>query len=717
MSCALSYSLSVTGDCTNSNLGAYNIQIYGSAPDYSIQKVYPSTGSTIALGAGVTEYSLTGLSAGTYTINLIDSCTPINNIYPIDIYISSGTSVNITGIKNTTCDLPNGAVTAETTNYYGISTFKLYKQDTTYVTSGTLISDIYVFEDLEDGFYYVIGDDGGGCTGQTASFLIGTSPSLSYGFYVVNNAGCEVSNAGSIYITGLTGTPPYTFEWSNGETTQNITGITSGSYSVKVDDSAGCTKTLGVSVFDVDPVSFGSFNVIPPGCFSGNGEVTITIVGGTPPYSYLGSNGVNAISFAQTYTFTGLGSGNFSITVTDAGLCSFTETIPVLTPNSFSLVNFNTTNSFCNDSSGKVTISLIGGTSPFSFTITDSSGNTYNQVSTSPSSVFTGLKSGVYSIEIHDSGIGTCIFNDTFTIDNTSKFGLSATTIGSLCDSAEGEVTLTISTGGTQPYTYEIDDQSAVFSGLSYTFTGLTPGNYTAMVTDSTNCGQTLPFSVLSTNSVDFTLVMTPAELGNNGTITAFITDGTPPFTLDWSSNVNGQTGITVTNLTAGTYSLEVTDSSGCSKTRTIKVLGLNNVVDYQVFNICDSNFENNGFILTKGPKSLLIEGFNDLTSGDTDCIINEVVFVAQTSVNGNIKQKYIYTGTSITDYPSNNLWYDSITELLLSYDGIDTIVIDGENNTIEVKTNCTDINANLGGAQVLIDMIIKYDISCVSCT
>ena len=70
MSCLLNYNISITGDCTNSNLGAFTIDILGSAPDYSIQWVNPASGTT-ALGAGVTQYSISGLSADTYTINII----------------------------------------------------------------------------------------------------------------------------------------------------------------------------------------------------------------------------------------------------------------------------------------------------------------------------------------------------------------------------------------------------------------------------------------------------------------------------------------------------------------------------------------------------------------------------------------------------------------------------------------------------------------------
>jgi len=75
MSCILSYTISITGDCLNDLSGAFSLDILGSAPDYTIQWISPIT-TTIPLGSGVVTYSETGLSGGTYTFNIIDSCFP-----------------------------------------------------------------------------------------------------------------------------------------------------------------------------------------------------------------------------------------------------------------------------------------------------------------------------------------------------------------------------------------------------------------------------------------------------------------------------------------------------------------------------------------------------------------------------------------------------------------------------------------------------------------
>ena len=72
MSCFLSYTSSITGDCSNTNSGSFTIGILGDAPDYTIQWFSPTTGTTF-LGAGVTAYTQTNLSAGTYSFNIIDN--------------------------------------------------------------------------------------------------------------------------------------------------------------------------------------------------------------------------------------------------------------------------------------------------------------------------------------------------------------------------------------------------------------------------------------------------------------------------------------------------------------------------------------------------------------------------------------------------------------------------------------------------------------------
>ena len=126
MSCFLSYSLSgITGDCSNVSGGSFNIVINGSAPDYTIQWTSPYT-NTVSLGPGVTGFTQTGLSAGTYTFNVIDSCSPVSTSIPVSIYVSSGTCISVNSVTNTLCQSNNGSISASTQYDYGNMAYSLY---------------------------------------------------------------------------------------------------------------------------------------------------------------------------------------------------------------------------------------------------------------------------------------------------------------------------------------------------------------------------------------------------------------------------------------------------------------------------------------------------------------------------------------------------------------------------------------------------------------
>jgi hypothetical protein len=254
MSCILTYSASITGDCTNNNSGGFNIDIFGTSP-YSIQWVSPFTGST-SLGISATTYTQTSLSAGTYTFNIIDSCSPTNTILPVNIYISSGSCVSITSVTNTLCGNNNGSLIASTTNIYGTPTFSLYNNTTGFVSSGASYTNTFEFTTIPYGAYYVIADDGGGCTGKSETCIVKNSTTIDYGLYIINDAGCSV-NSGKIFISGLTGNPPYTYLWNDNSTENYISNLASGTYSVTVTDNTGCSVSKSGFICKIDPVGFG----------------------------------------------------------------------------------------------------------------------------------------------------------------------------------------------------------------------------------------------------------------------------------------------------------------------------------------------------------------------------------------------------------------------------------------------------------------------------
>lgn len=711
MSCQLNAIIGgLTGDCSNTHSGAFTIDISNGAPGYTVTWITPSYPTSGVTG----DFTMTNLSAGTYSFVITDSCVPVNDSVTVNVYISSGTCVSLTGVQNTTCGLNNGSLTATTTNFYGTASFYLYETTSGYVTSASSLNNFYSFNSLSEGIYYVVADDGGGCTGKTETCVILDSNALDVGLFVVNASSCS-PNTGAIYITGATGIPPYTYLWNTTppQTTSSITGLTTGNYTLTITDSQGCVTSKGTTITAEPQLGLLNLSYTNPECFSSDGTVTVTSSGGTAPYQYVGSNGHIDTTFNDSNTFYNIPAGPFTVVVTDAGNCSFTATTTLLVPGGLSVTSVNITNSTCSGNGGQINVSIFGGSPPYTYTLTDSlssqtvvSGNFTNWT-------FNGLSSDTYTLTISDSG--PCVFTGTYVVNNNELFHLTVDTTGTTCNQENGSVLLTITPGGTAPFHYEIDGYSNFSNNLNYSYTNLPSGNYVATVTDANYCQQQLPFTIDSAGSVDFLLIGTDSLNGNNGSITALITDGEPPFTLTWSPNVNGQTGTTVTNLSAGTYSLTIVDDNGCSKERKITINGFNKLASYQVYNICDEDFINTGSVGRKGPQEMLIEGFHDLTSGDTNCILNQAIFTVVTKVNDSIKHQSFYTGTTLTEYPSDNEFYDVVEELLLSYEIVGEVIVDAIKNTLIINSGC-DITIETLDATVKVDLEISYDINCETC-
>jgi len=712
MACNLSYVLSVTGDCSNTNSGAFTIDITGSAPGYTIQWLNPSSFGTIYLGEGLTEYTVTDLSASTYSFTLSDSCSPTNTVIPVNVYISSGTCVSVVGFENTLCGLNNGSVSAMTSNFYGQASFYLYETTNGYITSASTLYNNYQFTSLSAGTYYVVANDGGGCTGQSDTIIIQDSNTVDFGLYVVNDAGCAV-NSGKIFITGLTGNPPYTYLWSNGSTGSTITGLTAGAYYVTVTDNTGCSVSKTTLVSQVPPLGIASILTTDPSCYSSDGEITVYITGGTAPYNFSASSIGNDFTFNTDYTFTNVSSGNYNILVTDSGLCTATGSVTLNTPGGFSVVSFTYSESTCG-TSGFVSITLNGGSPPYVYTLVKVGGTITTQTLPSSSWSFNNLTSGDYVLTISDNG--PCDYTNSFTIADDNSFSLTSNITGTTCGNSNGIFEVNVS-GGSPSYTYTLDSgvEVIVSSLSSTTFNNLTSGFHSVDVLDGNGCLQTIIGNVGSSNGVDFILSSTDVTFGNNGSISAFITSGEPPFTLTWSNNVNGQTGLTVNSLSAGTYTLNIVDDNGCERIRTVVIGGNIEVSSYQVYSVCDSDLSNYGELLLKGPKQMLLEGFYELTANDNNCILNQAIFEASVTVSGVTTTQEFYTGTTLNEYPSITEWNEVIGDMLLNYDGIGNVTFNEDDNKMIITTDCNQ-EISLNDVDVVINMVIYFDISCVSC-
>jgi uncharacterized protein (DUF2141 family) len=706
----LFYSLSVTGDCTNLSNGAIDISIGGATPPYNVQWVTPDLGYDLAVYSSFRN----NLSYGTYSVVVTDSSLPVNYTLLLNVPVSNGVCCYVSGVQGTTCGLNNGIVTGTSSSDYSITTYYLFGSGSTLITSAVTSENIVNFQFLTAGTYYMVAQDIGGCTGRSETFVIEDSTPLDFGLYVVNNAACGLGPLGKIYVTGETGTAPFTYLWNNGQTTSSITGLSAGEYSVSVTDNLGCSKSGRATITNVPPISIVEFQSIPPSCLSNDGSLTVITTGGTLPFYYSASTGYVEISYSPTLTLSGLGTGFYGFLITDAAYCTTSGQIYVATPEGMSSVSVSITNSNCSYKDGSIGVSVVGGNNPYTYTLTYPDTSTQNVTTNLQFNLFTGLSGGTYLVSVVDSS--GCTFTGNYTVSAQSLFTISTTTTGTTYGQTNGSIEVITYSGGTAPYNYSLDGIVNILDTAltAVTFNGVSYGQHTISVSDAIGCTQTIATYVDYTPPVDFILYPTNAGTGSGGTITTLISSGVPPFTFYWSDNVlgNPQT-IMVENLTAGTYSLTIVDSNNSSLKRQTVVVGSQSFSSYETYVMGEKTFEldsNSKY----GPSKMFNEGYYDLTSGNTGCVLSSATFTTVVIVNpyGTEITDTFYTSTSLLDYPADNLWYDSIQNLLMTVIGVGDVIINEENNQILITSD----NTNYAAATTIdlkVYLVIDYNINC----
>lgn len=708
----LNYNISVTGDCSSNSSGAFNLYINSGTPPYTIEFTSPLFPTQVVT---TQPASLNGLASNVYQLRVNDSTLPVNNEFYVNIPISSGVCASIITTQNTTCGLNNGGVIATSTSLYSSTNFSLFDINDNFLSSASTNTETITFGQLTAGTYYIGVVDLGGCTAFTPSFIIQESENLDFGLYAVPNSSCGGTPIGKIIVTGQTGLAPYTYLWSNGQTGSTITGLTSGNYSVAVTDSYGCTISKSAEITNVNPIGLGIFTSTAPSCLQSNGVISMTVTGGTSPYYYSASTGDVLVSYSQTFTISGLSAGQYNFQVTDAGLCQMFAGTSLETPGGITSVTVQGQNSTCSSTNGSITINVVGGTTPYTYTLISPNGNQLNINNSQTTQIFENLGTGTYTVGVSDNS--GCSYLQETTLIAQNKFTISTDVFGTSCNQNNGEVTIYSTSGGTLPLDYSVDGIQNVFdTNLSaVTFNNLTSGTHIVSVTDADGCTQTTNILVPSSQPLNYSLYSTSCGSGDSGKITAFISSGEPPFTFNWSDNVpNEPQQIQISGLTAGTYSLTIVDANGCSLTRSTTITCNRNYAAYQTYTMGTEIF--NIQSPTKfGLLQMLNEGYYDLTTGNTSCDLISATFTAKVSVNpsGIIATQNFFTSTSLIQVPNDNQWYNTIRGLLLGIPGVGNVTIDQLNNQITIETSRN--NTSLEGQEIVIDLVIEYDIICLS--
>ncbi|KAF2325804.1 hypothetical protein FND99_20035, partial [Flavobacterium daemonense] len=377
---------------------------------------------------------------------------------------------------------------------------------------------------------------------------------------VITNVSCNGGNSGAITLPSLTnGT--YTYNWSDGVTTKDRTGLMAGDYTVTITSPTGCSKTITYTVSQGIVITPFQTNVSKKG--QKDGSIAVVATGGSEPYSYSWSPSVSLFPiFGQNSSIaTGLGLGTYTVTVTDANLCMATQSFSITEADELVATAVAQTNVSCyGGATGSATISATGGTAPYSYLW-------YHSGSTDATA--SGLIAGTYTVAVIDANYISV--NKDFTITEPDALVASQGSQTNIACHGDKTGSATVSvTGGTEAYSYSWSPSG----GTSATATRLGAGTYTVTVTDANSCTTTQSFTITEPDalvaSVDSQTNIVTCHGDKTGSATVGVTGGTGAYSYSWSPS--GGTSATATGLGGGTYTVTVTDANLCTTTQSFTI-------------------------------------------------------------------------------------------------------------------------------------------------
>jgi gliding motility-associated-like protein len=355
-------------------------------------------------------------------------------------------------------------------------------------------------------------------------------------------------------VTG--GLAPYSYRWSyQNASSATLSTVSGGTYTVTVTDANGCQKSAVATVAESQPIGV---NLIVTDKCSNNATAKVVPTGGTPPFNITWSNG--GVGNRQTNLTVGI----YYVTVTDAAGCNKTEEFKVSKQSGVQITSNKFDATCLGNNTGYASAKTMGdglGTYVYKWSngVTTSSPPTFSEIG--------NLSPGTYSVTATD-GAG-CTDNATFVINAQKTVSFSTTPSDAACGSSNGSATVTNPTGGTAPYTYKWSNGATTAST-----SGLAAGTYTVTVTDATGCYGVSTVNVQGASNITLNIAKTSSLCNSaSGTISiAAPTGGTAPYTYIWSDLTGANQPSNRTGLRAGTYTVTVTDATGCRKTSSIVI-------------------------------------------------------------------------------------------------------------------------------------------------
>ena len=470
---------------------------------------------------GATVDSIFGLSQGNYSVTIIDN-TPDTVMLLTNII--NPTEIEISHIITDNTGTNNGAV--DITVWGGTPPYSFIW------SNGATTEDI---ANLPNGFYSLTIEDANSCP-LSDGFIVSNPPPPAFSSTaIVTHIDCYGDCDGAIDLTVTGGYTPYTYSWSNGATTQDLTNMCSGIYQVTVSDFYLDSQSLNIGISQPPPI-YITPSVTPATSVGAiDGAIDLTVQGGNSPYTFAWSTG------ATTEDISGLSAGTYYLSIFDNDLCSYIDTLVV--DYLVLSINESVTDPTCyGNCNGQINLTIINGTPPYS---TLWAGGETNQS-------LTNVCAGYYPVTVTDAASGIVIGG--ITVLEPDSFSLVPTIINeNLTAGILGSINLNVS-GGTSPYNYAWSN-GATTEDISF----LLQGTYFITLSDANLCFVIDSFivgqDITPILSVNGTITDIPCYGDCTGAVDLSLTGGITPYTFDWS---NGETSEDIDGLCAGSYSVNV---------------------------------------------------------------------------------------------------------------------------------------------------------------
>ncbi|HEX3007770.1 MAG TPA: gliding motility-associated C-terminal domain-containing protein [Bacteroidales bacterium] len=494
------------------------------------------------------------LTAGDYTIMIrdVNDCpkdTTIKITQPDALDIESLTS------KPVSC---NGTSTGEVQ-----AVVKGGTAPYTYELSDGTTNNTGIFTGLPAGTYHITITDKNGCGNIVSDDVVLTDPAvLSFASVESSNIKCFGEDNGSIIIHGAGGTRPYLFSIDGTEPTlpdSIFNNLKPGTYTPAIKDANGCSATYS-PVTLTEPVEIVIKNISKTDITSCYGEkegaISIDATGGTGALEYSINGGDE---FVLTSAFTGLPGGTYNVVVKDATGCSKSQTVTIDQPAPIIITKLTYTN-VSGTSKGTIHVEATGGMGVLMYSI----GGAFQ-----PTGDFENLDPGSYTVYVRDEK--PCTIDSTIYI---SDLIVDVTKTDAKCfGESNGSIILTVTSGG-KNILYSIDDGKN--TQTTGEFKGLPAGIYYIKVWDETGATFKQTVSIGSGTEIKASLIISDVETCAGESTGALLViasgSGTLTYSLDDGTNVKTQPEELFNNLKAGSYTVLVTDGTGCSVARNAEI-------------------------------------------------------------------------------------------------------------------------------------------------